>query len=59
MLVRFWDSDVSAVTERCLPSDFLGQATAVDMLVHLKNEFNKFYHSLFTVAVYFKLNLKV
>ena len=37
LLVRFCDSKVSEVTERCLHLEFLGRATEEDTLVHVKN----------------------
>ena len=38
MIVRFWDSKSNKVTERYLSSEFMGHATAADMLTDLKIE---------------------
>lgn len=37
LIVRFWDSDVNKVTDRYFTSEFLGHATAADLLMHFKN----------------------
>ena len=37
MIVRFWDSKSKKVTERSFNSDFMGYATAADMLTHFKH----------------------
>ena len=38
MIVRFWDSKSNKVSERYFNSEFMGHATAADMLTHLKNK---------------------
>ena len=37
MIVRFWNSESSKVTERYFNSECMGHATTADMLAHLKN----------------------
>ena len=37
MIVRLWDSESNKATERYCNSEFMGHATAADMLTHLKN----------------------
>ena len=37
MIVRFWGSKTNKVTERCVNSEFMGHATATDMLTHFKH----------------------
>ena len=37
MIVRFWDSESNKVTKRYFNSEFMGHATAADMLTHSKN----------------------
>ena len=36
MIVRFWDGESNKVTERFFNSEFMGHATAADMLTHIK-----------------------
>ena len=35
--VRYWDSDAGQISVRYLGSEFLGHATAVDLLTHFKD----------------------
>ena len=37
MIVRFWDSESNKVTEKYFNSEFMGHATAADMLTHYEN----------------------
>ena len=37
MIVRLWGSKSNKVTERCFNLEFIGHATAADMLTHFKN----------------------
>ena len=37
VIVRFWDSESKKVTERYFNSEFVGHATAADMLAHFKH----------------------
>ena len=44
-IVRFWDSEVNKITERYFNTEFLGCATAADMLLHFKSGMGELNHS--------------